>query len=102
VANLKSGNKDRFAIPKSSSNKLGPGSYELPSHLRKEKPNRKHMMINATPRFSANRDGSFFFAKDETEASPGPGSYDYQLPYGNMLKPTYNVAIANQCRELRF
>jgi hypothetical protein len=48
--------RTRFAIPKSDS-KLGPGAYQIPSHLREEKPNRKHMMINATPRFSANRDG---------------------------------------------
>ena len=32
--------------------------------------------------------------------NPGPGAYDYEMPYGNLLKPTYNVAIAEQCREL--
>ena len=33
---------------------------------------------------------------------PGPGNYDYEMPVGNLLKPTYNVAIAEQCRELVF
>ena len=33
---------------------------------------------------------------------PGPGAYDYEMPFGNLLKPTYNVAIAEQCRELVF
>ena len=31
-----------------------------------------------------------------------PGNYDYEMPFGNLLKPTYNVAIAEQCRELVF
>ena len=36
------------------------------------------------------------------DVGPGPGAYDYEMPYGNLLKPTYNVAIAEQCRELVF
>ena len=53
-------------------------------------------MLYSAPRFASC--GDALVAPD----NPGPGAYDYEMPYGNLLKPTYNVAIAEQCRELVF
>jgi hypothetical protein len=48
------------------------------------------------------RFGNNGFVDRQSLERPGPGSYDYEMPHGNLLKPTYNVAIAAQCRELTF
>lgn len=85
--------KSRSVLPSTTSDALGPGAYNLGSTLRKQRPPRKPILVSAAPRF---------VDCPETETkSPGPGTYDYQLPSGNLLKPTYNIAIAAECRELK-
>jgi hypothetical protein len=32
--------------------------------------------------------------------APGPGSYDVEPFYGGLVRPTFNVAIAEQCGAL--
>ncbi len=56
------------------------------------------MLPRSAPRFGAGG----FAPGTEADEAPGPGAYDYEMPYGNLLKPTYNVAIAEQCREIVF
>ena len=34
--------------------------------------------------------------------NPGPGHYDFEMPHGNLLKQTYNVAIAEQSADLHW
>lgn len=96
VAKLASGTKDR--VPKvqntATSENIGPGSYNLKSAITKARPGRKKLMLSAASRFPQ--------CSDYQDQHPGPGSYDYQLPFGNLLKPTYNVAIASNCRDLFF
>ena len=46
--------------------------------------------------------GGPLYQHPDVPDEPGPGNYDYEMPFGNLLKPTYNVAIAEQCRELVF
>lgn len=95
VAKLFSGAKLRIAPdPKSTSESLGPGSYNLPPTIKKATPSRKKLMVSSASRFPPASE------HHRDEDMPGPGSYDYQLPYGNLLKPTYNVAIAAESRDL--
>ncbi|KAJ8613947.1 hypothetical protein CTAYLR_008786 [Chrysophaeum taylorii] len=88
VAKLSSGTSTKDRTP--TTNSVGPGSYDIPPTIRVAMPRKQ---LTTAPRFPE--------ASSEDEG-PGPGAYDYQLPYGNMLKPTYNVAIAAECRDLFF
>ena len=92
-------------IPRVAKNKaetttarIGPGAYSVPTTIKAGKPGRKNLMLTSAPRFGA---GGFLLGSDADDL-PGPGQYDYEMPYGNLLKPTYNVAIAEQCREIVF
>ncbi|KAJ1444938.1 hypothetical protein M885DRAFT_551455 [Pelagophyceae sp. CCMP2097] len=97
VAKLSSGPQLRFAQELgTTSDNVGPGTYSLASG-RDRRP-RKCAMAAASTRFG----GAGFGVDKQSLDRPGPGSYDYEMPHGNLLKPTYNVAIAAQCRELTF
>lgn len=93
------GGGSRFAQARGNETNPGPGAYDLKATLRAGRPNRKALMMSSAPRFGAG--GATAAAADAYE-NPGPGAYDYEMPFGNLLKPTYNVAIAEQCRELVF
>ena len=56
-------------------------------------------MVVSAERFGP---GGPLYQHPDVPHEPGPGNYDYEMPFGNLLKPTYNVAIAEQCRELVF
>ena len=56
-------------------------------------------MVVSAERFGP---GGPLYQHPDVPSEPGPGCYDYEMPFGNLLKPTYNVAIAEQCRELVF
>ena len=99
VAKLGSGPVARFTEAASmTSQKIGPGAYSMPTTIKPGKPGRKNLMLSSAPRFGAGG----FAPGTEADEAPGPGAYDYEMPYGNLLKPTYNVAIAEQCREIVF
>ena len=76
----------------------GPGSFNL-AHDYHIEPNRKRVMVVSAERFGP---GGPLYQHPDVPNEPGPGNYDYEMPFGNLLKPTYNVAIAEQCRELVF
>ena len=76
----------------------GPGSFNL-AHDYHIEPNRKRVMVVSAERFGP---GGPLYQHPDVPDEPGPGNYDYEMPFGNLLKPTYNVAIAEQCRELVF
>lgn len=65
----------------------GPGAYDV-------KPTRAKPVVKMV------RDSLPSSSSDHP--TPGPGAYDAMLPYGNLLKATYNVAIAADCRDLFF
>ena len=99
VAKLGSGPVARFTEAASmTSQKIGPGAYSMPTTIKPGKPGRKNLMLSSAPRFGAGG----FAPGTEADEAPRPGAYDYEMPYGNLLKPTYNVAIAEQCREIVF
>ena len=99
VAKLGSGPLVRFTEATSMTTpNIGPGAYSMPTTIKPGKPGRKNLMLSSAPRFGA---GGFVPGADAAEI-PGPGAYDYEMPHGNLLKPTYNVAIAEQCREIVF
>lgn len=71
----------------------GPGSYQLPPSIQPKPSNRRQVMVSGSKRFGPDLDQ---FA----EKPPGPGAYDVEPFFGSMIKPTYNVAIAEQCGAL--
>ena len=98
VAKLSSGPKERFAksgVAASTHEAVGPGSYEVPSHIIPVGPGPKRMLMGTT----AERFGNAHKGHEPLK-TPGPGSYDYEMPYGNLLKQTYNVAIAEQSADI--
>jgi hypothetical protein len=77
----------------------GPGSFNLAGTLNAGVENRKKVMLVSAERFGV---GGPLYTHPSVSDEPGPGNYDYEMPFGNLLKPTYNVQIAEQCRELVF
>lgn len=71
----------------------GPGSYNLPSTIQ---PARKHHSQRGIMGSQELRMPSH---KPTTDV-PGPGAYDVALNYGNLLKPTFNVAIAEAAADV--
>lgn len=92
VASLGAGVKSRFEPARSETNAaIGPGAYSIKSSIVPMKgQNRRNVMMTSEPRFPSKKSTSV----------PGPGSYDTQLMYGNLLKQTYNVAIAEQSADI--
>jgi hypothetical protein len=101
VAQIASGQKERFGEPGkhvSTSDLVGPGAYEVPAHhqINPGAPGRKRtLMLTTSERFGGGVGGA-----GGPVDGPGPGSYDYDMPYGNLLKQTYNVAIAEQSADI--
>jgi hypothetical protein len=87
--------KDRFAYmmkSASSSESVGPGSYEI-SQPRGWKGGQRETMGAASERFARS-------STSVGSLSPGPGAYSPELAYGNLLKPTHNIAIAELTRVI--
>jgi hypothetical protein len=85
---------ERFPDAKQET-EAGPGSYHLPSAI--QAPGKFHrvrgVMDSKEPRDSH---------QTPTTTVPGPGAYDVALNYGNLLKPTFNVAIAEAAADIRY
>lgn len=76
----------------SATTDVGPGTYSVPTTMgpKKSVNRRPDVMLTAAPRFHE---------RSSTNV-PGPGHYDTQMLYGNMLKQTYNVAIAEASADI--
>ena len=68
----------------------GPGSYSVPSTIKKPPPNRKNIFVSNEKRFQGSD------AAAAAAEMPGPGSYDVEFPYGNFNKRTFNMTIVEQ------
>jgi hypothetical protein len=66
----------------------GPGVYTLPPAFKPARPNRKGVMVSTADRFKEGR--------PKAEQTPGAGHYDSEYLYGNMVRKTYNVSIAEE------
>ena len=85
VVPFSSGPKDRIPDVKLETD-VGPGSYNLRSTVQANKSrNRKNIMVTTQARFKG-RTGEY--------DGPGPGEYMPEYAYGNLIKPTFNIAIA--------
>ena len=85
---------ERFPEPKHETG-AGPGSYHLPSAIAGPDKYRtvRGVMDSKEPRDRYQR---------PTTNVPGPGAYDVALNYGNLLRPTFNVAIAEAAADIRY
>lgn len=85
---LQSGSK-RFNGTKTSSESdtLGPGSYNVSSSFKKPYANQKSSILSTEKRFKS---------LSKPLNTPGPGSYDSSIVYGDMNTPTYNITIAEE------
>ena len=68
---------------------IGPGEYKLTSSINVKRGNRKNIMVSTQSRFGA--------GDNVVKTTPGPGSYNADYFYGNMVNPTFNIAIAESC-----
>ena len=82
---MSSGPKDRIPVAIEPSGTIGPGSYKLKSTITVKRSNRKNVFVSTTGRFTG---------KNELVDVPGPGEYQPEYAYGNMIRPTFNIAIA--------
>lgn len=62
----------------------GPGDYMLPSTIGTVMPNRKNIMVSSVPRDPRNHSDA-----------PGPGYYNTVPSSDSLLKPSFNVMLAN-------
>ena len=85
---------NRFSYQEVDNGIPGPGQYNTPiTAIKVPEENeygRKHM-ISAAPRFQGQSGPSLSRSKI---TGPGPGSYETEYLYGNMNKPTFNIALA--------
>ncbi|CAM9479859.1 unnamed protein product, partial [Laminaria digitata] len=72
---------------------LGPGSYNVRDveQLGKAR-SRKNIMVSSQARFT--------YPGTAKTDNPGPGHYGSGMVYGNLLKQTYNIAIAEQSADI--
>ena len=84
----------RFPDPKADT-AAGPGSYQLPSAI--QVPG-KYQRVRGIMDSTEQR----MVSHKPTTNVPGPGAYDVALNYGNLLRPTFNVAIAEASADIRF
>ena len=68
----------------------GPGSYSVPSTIKRPPPNRKNIFVSNEKRFQGSD------AASAAAELPGPGSYDVDFAYGNFNKRTFNMTIVEQ------
>jgi len=86
---LYSGPKERIPTVKSTSGDVGPAQYNLSSSFgRKAVRNRKDILVSTSSRFPGS------YAND----TPGAGSYYPEYSMGNLIRPTFNIAIAEGSR----
>jgi len=87
---IASGGK-RFEQPRPADQTPGPGRYQSKGALKPAGSNRKMIMQTTVPRF----ENTLLREQTEKNPVPGPGSYDTEYLYGNLNKPTFNMAIAD-------
>ena len=85
---------ERFRMAKQET-LVGPGSYDLPSAIQPARKRNSHHAIMGS------QEKRMPSHKPITDV-PGPGAYDIALNYGNLLKPTFNVAIAEAAADVRW
>jgi len=81
----------RFPDPRQETD-VGPGEYKMPACIQLQKGKKTKVMVSSGQRSTLG----------VPSEGPGPGSYDTQLAYGNMLRPTFNIAIAEQSADIRW
>eukprot|EP00520_Triparma_pacifica_P017952 CAMPEP_0118649828 /NCGR_PEP_ID=MMETSP0785-20121206/9914_1 /TAXON_ID=91992 /ORGANISM="Bolidomonas pacifica, Strain CCMP 1866" /LENGTH=582 /DNA_ID=CAMNT_0006542147 /DNA_START=74 /DNA_END=1819 /DNA_ORIENTATION=+ len=85
VVPLYSGPKERIPKEKSTSGDVGPAQYNLASSFgKKPVQNRKDILVSTSSRFN----------KSYSTDTPGAGSYYPEYSMGNLIRPTFNIAIA--------
>ena len=90
---LSSGPADRIPKVKNYTGNIGPGDYNVPSTVGAKKSlNRKCIMVSTETRF-----GSGLTSEVE---GPGPSSYYPEYHYGSLIRPTFNIAIAEASKQM--
>jgi len=90
VVPLGSGPAERIPKINRTSGDIGPGEYKIGSSIKVKNNNRKNIMVSTQSRFGV-------ADKKMVDAGPGPGSYNADYFYGNLIQPTFNIAIAESC-----
>ena len=93
VVPLYSGPADRIKHAPSETGDVGPAQYNIRSSFGKGSGvrNRSDIMVSTQGRF---------VSKSEDLDTPGPSAYYTEYAMGGMIKPTFNIAIAEASRSM--
>jgi hypothetical protein len=95
VVPLSSGPAARIPKLAAPSGDVGPGNYNLPGSMGAKKSlNRKDIMVSTESRFQKGMGGG------GGKEVPGPASYYPEYHYGSLIRPTFNIAIAEASRTM--
>lgn len=88
---LMKGAGNRFRRTSSHVPLVGPGSYDLPSSFdpHESEEQRGQVMVSTEKRFRRTQ-------RKMMQETPGPGTYDDSMLYGNLNKRTFNITIASE------
>ena len=86
---LFSGPKERIPKTHSTSGDVGPAQYNVKSTFGKRSQNRKDILVSTSTRFGLSK----------TNDVPGAGHYYPEYSQGSLIRPTFNIAIAEASRS---
>ena len=78
----------RFQVPKHVAQTPGPASYDV---------SRVERVVEESPvRAMVSTERRFLKPKSSADETPGAGTYNPEMLYGNLNTPTYNITIARE------
>ncbi|GMH62633.1 hypothetical protein TL16_g03520 [Triparma laevis f. inornata] len=89
VVPLHSGPASRIPTEKSTTADVGPAQYNIKSQFAVKRNNRKDIMVSTQSRWKGGGD-----------QTPGPSDYYSEYASGGMVRPTFNIAIAESSRVM--